>query len=292
MAQDPLTPAAPDAVLAARVRGPLDRLYGPSGVDRLVAAHVAVVGLGGVGSWVAEGLARSGVGRLTLIDMDHVAPSNLNRQVHALQSNLGQSKVAAMQERVLGFGMATNVRAVDEFVTPENWPALLESNDVDLLIDACDDFTAKLCMAAWALDTGTPCITVGAAGGKKQAHRTRISDLSEVTHDPLLAKLRYTLRKSGGAARTGRIGLVCVSSDESVQAQNSVCAVDQSGKPLPPAAPGAPLACHGYGSSIAVTASFGFAAVGVALNWLCAAPCDDNARPEPSRRSGSGIRPG
>jgi tRNA threonylcarbamoyladenosine dehydratase len=228
--------------------------------------HVVVVGVGGVGSWVAEGLARSGIGKLSLIDLDHVAESNLNRQVHAMESTLGQSKVLAMRERIAQFCSGTQVQAIDEFVAADNWPGLLGGAEPDLVVDACDDLRAKLSLASWALKRRKHLIVVGAAGGKRSAHATRLCDLADVTHDPLLAKLRYTLRKHHGARRDGRIGLVCVSSVEPVMLPPKACDADLIH------APGMPLACHGYGSSVAVTAAFGFVAVGHALNMLAQVP--------------------
>ena len=146
----------------------LARLYGTAGASRIENAHVAVVGLGGVGSWSAEALARSGVRRLTLIDLDHVSESNINRQIHAIEASLGQSKVLAMRDRIRSFSPACNVTCVDDFVGSENWPSLLPEG-VTAVIDACDQVRAKTAMASWARATSTLFITVGAAGGKRHA---------------------------------------------------------------------------------------------------------------------------
>ena len=167
--------------------GGLARLFGVEGSTRIRAAHVAVVGIGGVGSWAAEALARSGVGRLTLIDLDHVAESNINRQIHALSTTLGQAKVHAMAERIALINPACRVECVEEFVEPANWPAILPG-PVDAVIDACDQVRAKTAMAAWALQNRRPFITVGAAGGKRLAHKVDVDDLAHTTHDPLLAQ--------------------------------------------------------------------------------------------------------
>ncbi|MBN9575347.1 MAG: tRNA threonylcarbamoyladenosine dehydratase, partial [Alicycliphilus denitrificans] len=196
--------------------GGLARLFGVEGAARIRAAHVAVVGIGGVGSWAAEALARSGVGRLTLIDLDHVAESNINRQIHALSTTLGQAKVHAMAERIALINPACRVECVEEFVEPANWPAILPG-PVDAVIDACDQVRAKTAMAAWALQNRRPFITVGAAGGKRLAHKVDVDDLAHTTHDPLLAQLRYRLRREHGAARDGRrMGIACVFSREAV----------------------------------------------------------------------------
>jgi tRNA A37 threonylcarbamoyladenosine dehydratase len=243
--------------------GGLARLYGAAGAARIRCAHVAVVGIGGVGSWAAEALARSGVGALTLIDLDHVAESNVNRQVHALTATLGQAKVAAMSERIAQIHPGCRVRAIDEFVEPDNWPALIGDEPVDAVIDACDRVAAKVALAAWALRMKTGFITVGAAGGKRHGQRAEVADLAEVTHDPLLAELRYRLRREHGAAPAGkadkirRIGITAVFSREPVVRPQAGCDAAQ------PQTDGS-LNCHGYGSSVTVTATFGLIAAG----WL------------------------
>ena len=238
--------------------GGLARLYGVSGAQQIRDAHVAVIGIGGVGSWAVEALARSGVGRLTLIDLDHVSESNINRQIHALESTLGQAKVLAMRERIAQINPDCQVQCVEEFVEPGNWPGLLPQG-VDAVIDACDQIRAKTSIAAWALKTKSMFITVGAAGGKRLAHKVDIDDLCNTTHDPLLAQLRYRLRKEHGAAREGRkIGLHCVFSREAVSPPDASCAVEGDGS----------LNCSGYGSQVAVTASFGQCAAGWVLNQI------------------------
>ena len=238
--------------LQQRRFGGLERLYGLTGAARIRAAHVAVVGVGGVGSWAAEALARSGVGRITLIDLDHVAESNINRQVHALENTLGQAKVQAMRERIALINPHCHVQCIEEFVEPANWPALLPAG-VTAVIDACDQMAAKVAMAVWSRDTGGLLISVGAAGGKKHAHKVDIADLAQVTHDPLLAQLRYRLRKHHGAPREGRaIKVTCVFSREAVAPPDASCALEGDGT----------LNCSGYGSSVAVTATFGQCAAG------------------------------
>jgi len=238
--------------------GGLARLYGVSGAQQIRAAHVAVIGVGGVGSWAAEALARSGVGRLTLIDLDHVTESNINRQIHALESTLGQAKVLAMRDRIAQINPDCEVRCVEEFVEPGNWPDLLPAG-VDAVIDACDQVRAKTAMAAWALKNKTLFISVGAAGGKRLAHKVDIEDLSNTTHDPLLAQLRYRLRKDHGAAREGRkIGIACVFSREAVSLPDASCAVESDGS----------LNCSGYGSLVSVTATFGQCAAGWVMNQI------------------------
>ena len=240
--------------------GGLERLYGTGGAAAIRDAHVAVVGIGGVGSWAAEALARSGVGELTLIDLDHVAESNINRQIQALDSTIGQAKVEAMRDRIARINPGCVVHGIEEFVEPDNWPQLLPPG-VDAVIDACDSVRAKVAMAAWALATGTLFVSVGAAGGKRLAHKVDLDDLANTTHDPLLAQLRYRLRKFHGAPREGRkIGVSCVFSREAVAPPDASCAIEGDGS----------LNCHGYGSVVSVTATFGQCAAGWILDRVAA----------------------
>jgi tRNA threonylcarbamoyladenosine dehydratase len=251
-----------DADLERRFGG-LARLHGAAGYARLRAARVAVVGVGGVGSWAVEALARSGVAELTLIDLDQVAESNVNRQVQALGRTLGQAKVHALAERIADIHPACVVRQVEEFATPDNWPALLPQ-PVDVLIDACDQVRTKQTLAAWALRERLCFVCVGAAGGKQLAQRIEVDDIAHATHDPLLASLRQRLRKHEGAPRQGAIGVRCVFSREAVRVpEGAECSADVE----------ANLNCHGYGSSVMVTASFGLAAAGDVLQqWLARGP--------------------
>jgi len=243
------------------------RLYGVEGARNIFQAHVVVIGIGGVGSWVVEALARSGVGRLTLIDMDHISESNVNRQLHALSQTLGQSKCLAMRDRILEIHPQCNVHVVDDFVQSDNWLDLVAgiAKPIDFLIDACDQVQAKTTLAAWCLKHQVEMVCVGAAGGKRRAEEMQVADLLAVTHDPMLAKMRYNLRKEGVLPREQKKSPIrCVFSKEEIvhpwsldpdtQDESSTNAND--------------LNCHGYGSSVAVTASFGFCAAGLALDQL------------------------
>lgn len=242
--------------------GGLERLYGVRGAAQIRAAHVVVVGIGGVGSWTAEALARSGVRRLTMIDMDHVAESNINRQIHALTNTVGQAKIEAMRDRIAQINPACQVDCIDDFVEPENWLQLLPSG-ADAVIDACDQVKAKAEMAAHARKTKQCFISVGAAGGKRMAHLVDISDLSATTHDPLLSQLRYRLRKQYGAPKDGkRMGVMCVFSKEAVASPDASCSIEGGD---------GTLNCHGYGSVVAVTATFGQCAAGWVLDQLARA---------------------
>lgn len=241
-----------EAYDAERRFGGLRRLYGGARYQRLRSAHFAVVGLGGVGSWAVEALARSGVAALTLIDLDQVAESNINRQVQALGTTMGMSKVEALRQRVLDIHPGCCVTLIEEFVDEENWPSLIHGNRPDGLIDACDQVRAKACLADWALREQVGFVTVGAAGGKRAPHLIELEDLALTTHDPLLASLRQRLRKQYNAPRQGKMGVRCVFSREAVyrpvSEEGEACEVDGS------------LNCAGYGSSVTVTASFGMAA--------------------------------
>ena len=267
----------PAADLERRFGG-LARLYGVAGAQKIRAAHVVVVGLGGVGSWAAEALARSGVATLTLIDLDHIAESNINRQIHALDTTLGQAKVLAMRERITHINPDCEVRCVEEFVNAANWPAVtgLDAQTADQVsvLDACDQVKAKTAMATWAIRNKINFISVGAAGGKRHPHKVEIEDLSLTTHDPLLAQLRYRLRKEQGAARKGKIGVACVFSREAVL-QSAALAQMKNSSSTEDTEQGArdiqndlqsdgSLNCHGYGSVVSVTATFGLCAAG----WL------------------------
>ncbi|MFT3956549.1 MAG: tRNA threonylcarbamoyladenosine dehydratase [Piscinibacter sp.] len=251
-------PLAPlEAADLERRFGGLRRLYGDAAYARIRAARIAVVGVGGVGSWAAEVLARSGVAELTLVDLDHVAESNINRQVQALGATVGMAKVQALAQRIADIHPGCRVHAVEEFAEPDNWPALLPQ-PVDVVIDACDQLRAKLAMAAWSLATRSRLVVVGAAGGKRRPQAVEVDDLAAATHDPLLASLRQRLRQRHGAARKGPIGVRCVFSREPVlMPPGEACDVEAN------------LNCHGYGSTVSVTATFGMVAAQNALE--CAA---------------------
>jgi tRNA A37 threonylcarbamoyladenosine dehydratase len=259
--------AADDADLERRFGG-LKRLYGARGYARVRAARVAVVGLGGVGSWAVEALARSGVAQLVLVDLDHVSESNVNRQIQALGATLGMSKAEALARRIADIHPGCVVHCVEEFADADNWPGLLP-DEVDAVIDACDQTRAKLAIAAWARAARVAFVTCGAAGGKQRAEKIEIDDLHATTHDPLLASLRQRLRSQHGAPRTGRMGVRCVFSRESVAEPAPEDAVCEIGDDVPATARrDNSLNCHGYGSTVVVTASFGMAAAGEVIAQL------------------------
>jgi tRNA threonylcarbamoyladenosine dehydratase len=244
----------------------IDRLHGPGALARLAAAHACVVGIGGVGSWAAEALARSGVGRLTLIDLDHVAESNVNRQIQALTETLGQAKVLAMRDRIAAINPACIVMTVEDFVTEENVVELVPA--CDAVIDAIDQVRPKAAMIAHCRRAKIPVVTTGGAGGRTDPARLRVEDLSRTTQDALASKLRARLRKEYGFPRDPKkkFGVSCVYSDEAIRrpASTEACDIDDHVAGLHG------LNCAGYGSSVCVTATFGFAAAARAIGILLA----------------------
>src|SRR5690606_17643660 len=177
-----------DQAVRERFSG-IDRLYGRGALSRLAAAHVCVVGVGGVGSWVVEALARSGVGRLTLVDADDLCLSNTNRQLPALEGQYGRPKVAAMAERCRAINPAIEVREVPAFLTPSNLAQLLGPG-FDVVLDACDSFRSKVELVAWCRRNKQPVVTVGAAGGRTDPTQVRVRDLSRTEHDAMLSLIR------------------------------------------------------------------------------------------------------
>jgi tRNA A37 threonylcarbamoyladenosine dehydratase len=245
----------------ARRFGGVARIYGDAGLARLAAAHVAVVGLGGVGSWTVEALARSGVGRLTLIDLDHVSTSNINRQLHALDSTVGAAKAAAMARRVRDINPDLVVDAVEEFVEAGNAGVLLPAGRHDFVVDAIDDVRAKTALIAHCDEVGTPLVTIGGAGGRTDPTRVRVSDLAHTLHEPMLAKVRKNLRQQHGFARSPRttFGIAAVYSEQPMTGAEADDIEPQDGLGLN---------CAGYGSLVTVTAVFGFVAAGLVVERL------------------------
>jgi tRNA threonylcarbamoyladenosine dehydratase len=238
--------------------GGLVRLYGEVGFARIRAAHAVIVGIGGVGSWAAEALARSGIGRITLIDMDVVAESNLNRQAHATIANLGRNKVDAMRERILSFAPDCAVDVIDDFVSTDNVTTILPPS-ATFVIDAIDKVNAKAGLVAHCKALGLPIYVCGGSGGKTDVTQLVTSDLAFTEHDALLAKLRLTLRRQYGFPR----------GDKKFKIAVIYCSQRQSEAPEDS---GAGLNCAGYGSAMHMTASMGLMAAGSALRTLVAQP--------------------
>lgn len=245
----------------------IERLYGAGSVARLASARVAVIGVGGVGSWAAEALARSGIGALTLIDADEVCISNTNRQLHTLASTLGKSKVGVMAARLRDIQPSLQVDAVERFVTPATLVELLDRG-FDLVLDACDAFRVKVEMAAWCRRRKLPLVVCGSAGGRTDPTQIRVRDLSRTEHDALLSLMRRKLRQEFNFPKNPDryFGVPAVYSLQNVrypQADGSVCGTRPDG------ADSMRLGCEGgLGAATHVTAAFAFAAVGRAIEML------------------------
>ena len=251
---------------SARRFGGVSRLYGTSGLTKLKAAHICVIGIGGVGSWAAEALARNAVGTITLIDLDNIAESNVNRQLHALEGSFGKAKVTAMAERIRLINPEVKLVEIEDFVSAENISSLLIEN-FDGVIDCIDDAKAKAAIANFCKTHHIPLVMTGAAGGRLDGSRIKQADLALVTHDKLLAKVRNTLRREYAFAKADpmknkmtQLGVHCVYSDEEVITPEDLCALESSSI--------TGLNCAGYGSSVTVTAPFGFVAAGWVLQQV------------------------
>jgi tRNA threonylcarbamoyladenosine dehydratase len=250
---------APPAEADGRRFSGVARAYGEVAFARFAAARVAIVGVGGVGSWIVEALARSAVGHLTLIDLDHVSESNVNRQIQATSATLGQAKVVALAERVALINPDCEVACVEEFIDPDNVASLLPPGRFDLVIDAVDDGRAKVAMAVHCHAHGIRLVVVGSAGGQTDAARVRVGDLAHTEHDPLLARVRKRLRSEHGFPRNpkAKFNIEAIYSDEPIVSPTLLAGQAPAG-----------LNCAGYGSSVAVTAVFGLIAAGRALTLL------------------------
>lgn len=240
--------------------GGLARLYGQTAAARMRAAHICVVGVGGVGSWAAEGLARSQVGKITLIDLDMVAESNTNRQIQALGDEYGKAKVDVMAQRIIAINPDCQVHCIEDFVTRENLSSLLVPS-ISVVVDAIDQVRIKAAMIAHCRQAGIPIITAGAAGGQTDPTRICRDDLSRTTQDPLLAKVRNLLRREHGFPKAPKkFGITAIYSTEPLRYPTQAC--DTS------AAAASGLNCAGFGSSVCVTAPMGFAAAAAALDLV------------------------
>lgn len=230
--------------------GGIERLYGRGGLSRLAAADVCIVGVGGVGSWVVEALARSAVGAMTLVDPDHVAESNINRQLPALGSTLGRAKVEVLRERVLEIHPGCRVEVIDEFLDTDNLQRLVDARH-DWVIDCIDSFRVKAALVAHCRRRRQAVITVGGAGGQVDPARVRVGDLRRTEQDPLLARTRRLLRQDYGFPTNPRrrFNVPCVWSDEPQRAPEA-CAEPPEGS----------LNCAGFGACMPVTATFGLLA--------------------------------
>lgn len=257
-----------DSTLERRFGG-ISRLYGQDGLRRLLQAHVCVVGIGGVGSWAAEALARSAVGAITLVDLDEVCETNLNRQVHAIEGTVGRAKVEVMADRIRAIQPECRVEARQVFFTPATADNILQPG-FDFVIDAIDNVPNKCLLIARCRSLDLPVITTGAAGGRREPGRIQTADLARAIHDPLLAKVRKVLRQEHGFPRERRLKFEvdCVYSPESrffPQENGSVCPSKDPGTPLR-------LDCEsGFGTASFVTGAFGFALAARAVTHIAEA---------------------
>ena len=242
-----------DDSIESRRFGGISRLYGPELRERFHQATVVVAGLGGVGSWAAEALARTGIGHLVLVDFDHIAESNTNRQLHALEGQYGKAKVQAMSERIKQINPDIALTICDEFLEPGNLDLLVPAKA--LVLDATDSVQTKIALVLWATQNNRSLVMCGAAGGKIDPTSVRCDDLSRTEQDALLAKVRQGLRQDHGFSRNlkKKMGVRAIYSHE----------------PRAGASSGG-LACSGYGSTVMVTAACGLAAAAEILNLIAA----------------------
>ncbi len=246
--------------------GGIARLYGKSGLEKLRASHVGVIGIGGVGTWAAEALARSGIGAITLVDLDEVCVTNINRQLHALTETVGRAKVEAMAERIRAINPECRVTVEQKFFNEQTASELLAPK-YDFVIDAIDDVTNKVLLLVRCREKHFPVVACGGAGGRRELTSVRVGDLSKASHDKLLSEVRRRLRKEHGyPAEQSAMDLPCVYSVERTvfpQPDGSVCEMRSE------AEDGARLNCNGgLGSATFVTGAFGFAAAGLVVRRL------------------------
>jgi tRNA threonylcarbamoyladenosine dehydratase len=254
--------------------GGIGRLYGRDALAVFSRAHVAVVGIGGVGTWVAESLARSGIGQITLMDLDDICITNTNRQIHALTATIGQSKVAVMADRIRAINPECRVNEVEDFVTLDNLGEHFKRADdggtLDYVIDCIDAVKQKAAMIAWCKRNKLPIITIGGAGGQTDPTQIQVTDLAKTYQDPLLAKVRNILRREYHFSKNTqrRFAIDAVFSSEHLvypQADGSVCATKAAGDGS------MRMDCaSGFGAVTMVTGSFGFVAASRVLAKLAA----------------------
>lgn len=247
--------------------GGLNRLYGNNALDRLANAHVLVAGIGGVGSWCAEALARSGLGQISLVDLDHVAESNINRQVHALTATLGRAKIQAMAERIQQINPDCKLNLVDNFVDPDNVSDIFKLKP-DVVIDCTDQVPAKIAMILTGKQLHIPVLVCGGAGGKTDPMAMRSGDISLATHDALLSRMRNILRKQHNYPKSKthkktppKMGVWTIwFAQETILPDLWQSGVANQDNVAPQG-----LSCAGYGSIVTITATMGFAAASQAL---------------------------
>jgi tRNA A37 threonylcarbamoyladenosine dehydratase len=255
--------------------GGIARLYGAAALERFKSAHVCVIGVGGVGSWVVEALARSAIGRITMIDLDNLAESNVNRQVHALTDTLGKAKVTALAERIAQINPYCQVTEIEEFLGEDNVAEFI-GDKFDYIVDAIDNVRAKTALIAYCRAGKQPLVTIGGAGGQIDPTRIQVVDLCRTEQEPLLAKVRKRLRQQYAFPRGTRnkFGIDAVYSTEPLRMPQTgeACELEDSQQDDSPRADDATgvtgLNCAGFGSAVVVTASFGLVAAAHVLRKL------------------------
>lgn len=253
-----------DEVDFTRRFGGIARLYGERALERFRAAHVCVIGVGGVGSWIVEALARSAVGHLTLIDLDNVAESNINRQLQALSSTIGMPKIEALKQRIAQINPFCKVTLVEDFIDPDNIDSMIAGKGFDYVVDAIDGVKAKAALIAYCSANKLPLVVIGGAGGQTDPTKIEVRDLARTEQEPLLKKVRKILRAQYGFAKgeKNKYHIDAVFSMEPLRYPDSgdACAIDPNGV--------TGLNCAGFGSSMVVTATFGMVAAGHLLRKL------------------------
>ena len=248
--------------------GGIARLYGAPALQRFRAAHVCVIGVGGVGSWIVEALARSAIGRLTLIDLDNVAESNINRQIQAMSDTIGKAKITALAERISLINPFCQVTQVEDFIAPDNLEQLLGGQHFDYLVDAIDNARSKAALIAYCRGRNLPMLTIGSAGGQTDPTLIAVRDLAKTEQEPLLKRVRKHLRTDYGFPRgvKNKFNVDAVFSMEPLTTPETGDACEISGDGAAAGVTG--LNCAGFGSSVVVTASFGMVAAAHALKSL------------------------
>lgn len=246
--------------------GGIARLYGAAALERFRSAHVCVVGVGGVGSWIVEALARSAIGRITMIDLDNLAESNINRQIHALSNTLGQAKVTALAQRIAQINPSCQVTEIEDFLTADTLEEMIGAHHYDYIIDAIDNVRAKTALIAYCRRNGLKLVTIGGAGGQIDPTKIAVLDLCRTEQEPLLAKVRKRLRAEHGFPRgtKNKFGIDAVFSTEPLRIPEAegACDIDDEKAGI------TGLNCAGYGSAVVVTASFGLVAAAHVLRNL------------------------
>ncbi len=256
-----------DEVDFERRFGGIARLYGERALERFRKAHVCVIGVGGVGSWIVEALARSAIGKLTLIDLDNVAESNINRQIQALSTTVGMPKIDALKQRIALINPYCEVELVEDFIDPDNIPQMVAPGKYDHVFDAIDSVKAKAALIAHCRDHAIPLTVIGGAGGQTDPTKIEVRDLARTEQEPLLKKVRKILRAQYGFAKgeKHKYHIDAVFSMEPLRYPDAgdACEIDANSI--------TGLNCAGFGSSMVVTATFGMVAAGHMLRKMAEA---------------------